>query len=405
MSLTENSMTMNTFYLGLLIATLMQASLLVAALTLKKKGSRLSNGLLSGIIALFSYYMLIKVLCGTDLILDYPHLAQTYRPLPFLIWPAFYFYLKSMIDPRFHFQIKDCMHLIPFTLYTFYLLPFFLASEEVKLQSVSIPLSGNYFFVVVLQTILLLFYIVQSYRILRSHQEHIQNLFSDIEKKKLSWLNFFLITFGIIWVAAFIKAFLGISYTGDFAIPPILLCLTIYGIGYYALQQPEIFKDNHTEIKPDEKLTILRSAATSSGAGQALNMKSTPKYEYSTLTSQELSKHGQKLIEYLKKEKPYTNSDLKLQDIALFLKLPPHQISQIINTELKCNFYTLINKYRIDQAKSQLIDSGKQHLNIIEIAYEVGFNSKSAFNTAFKKNTGLTPTQYKKQRLSRSAAA
>jgi len=298
--------------------------------------------------------------------------------------------------------------MIPFFLYALYQLPFFLASEEIKLQSVSMPLSGHYFKVVVLQTILLLLYVIQSYRILRSHQERIQDIFSDIEKKKLNWLNFFLITFGIIWVAAFIKFILGINYAGDFVIPPILLCLTIYGIGYYALKQPEIFKDIHNEIHPvksNGKLTILRPVATSSGAGQTLNVKSAPKYEYSTLTSQELSEYGQKLISYLKKEKPYTNSDLKLQDIAHFFKLPPHQLSQIINMELKCNFYTLINKYRINQAKSQLIDSGKQHLNIIEIAYEVGFNSKSAFNTAFKKNTGLTPTQYKKQRLSRYSAA
>ena len=118
-------MTLNTLYLGLLFATLMQSSLLVAALLFNKKGNKLSNRLLICIIALFSYYMLIKVLCGTNLILDYPHLTQTYRPLPFLIWPAFYFYIKSMINPVFRFHIKDSMHLIPFVLYTLYLLPFF----------------------------------------------------------------------------------------------------------------------------------------------------------------------------------------------------------------------------------------------------------------------------------------
>ncbi len=135
-----------------------------------------------------------------------------------------------------------------------------------------------------------------------------------------------------------------------------------------------------------------------------MDVKKSPKYKYSTLTSRELSKYGLKLIQYLKTEKPYTNSDLKLQDIADFLGLPSHQLSQVINTELKCNFYALINKYRIDQAKRQFIDPDKQHLNIIEIAYEVGFNSKSAFNTAFKKNAGMTPSQYKKQQSIRSAA-
>jgi len=249
---------------------------------------------------------------------------------------------------------------------------------------------------------LLLFYIAQSYRILLAHKMHIQDIFSDIEKKKLDWLNFFLIAFGTIWSAAFINSVLGIQYTGNFVIPPLLLCLTIYCIGFFALKQPEIFNKQDIEIDPDKpRFTVLDFP----GTRQIANVKNPPRYEHSTLTSHDLSEYGQKLIQYLKKDKPYTDSDLKLKDIAQFLELPSHQISQVINTELKCNFYTLINRYRIDDAKRLLVDPDKQHLNIIEIAYEIGFNSKSAFNTAFKKNTGMAPSQYKKQELSRSEAA
>jgi AraC-like DNA-binding protein len=65
----------------------------------------------------------------------------------------------------------------------------------------------------------------------------------------------------------------------------------------------------------------------------------------------------------------------------------------------------LINKDRIDEAKRNLFNPDKQHLTIIDIAYEVGFNSKSAFNTAFKKSTNMTPSQYKLTRLDTSVAA
>jgi len=208
-----------------------------------------------------------------------------------------------------------------------------------------------------------------------------------------------------------IKFISGIEYTADFVIPPILLCLTIYGIGFYALKQPEIFKDIRIETaltEPENERTgppVDFPPKRSLSAEQPLNGKRHPKYEYSALTQLDLSSYRKKLIEYLEKDKPYMNNELKLQDIASYLGLPPYQLSQVINAELKTNFYSLINKYRIEEAKRLLIDPNKQHLNILEIAFETGFNSKSAFNTAFKKNTTITPSQYKQAQIHQSIAA
>ncbi|MCP4625395.1 MAG: helix-turn-helix transcriptional regulator [bacterium] len=367
--------------------------------------------MLIGIIALFSYYMLVKILCGTKLIFDYPHFAQTYRPIPFLIWATFYFYVKAMTNPSFRFQVIDCIHLIPFILYSLYLLPFFMADETIKINSASTPLPTHYILAVVLQTGLLLLYLIQSYRILRDHRRHIQDLFANIEKEKLNWLKYLLIMFGIIWVAAFLKFISGIEYTADFVIPPILLCLTIYGVGFYALKQPEIFKDIRIETAltgSDDEHTgspVESNPANSPQEEQTSVVKHHPKYKYSSLKPRDLSDYGQKLIEYINKDKPYINNELKLQDIASYLGLPPYQLSQVINTELKTNFYSLINKYRIEEAKRLLIDPDKQHLNILEIAFETGFNSKSAFNTAFKKSTTMTPSQYKQSQIHQSMAA
>jgi len=404
-------MTVNTLYIGVLIATLAQGTLLIAALLFNKNSNKLSNYLLIGIIALFSYYMLIKILCGTNLIFNYPHFAQTYRPIPFLIWAFFYFYIKAMTNPNFRFQLKDSIHLIPFSLYTLFLLPFFLSAASVKIETASTPLPTHYILAVVLQTILLLLYLIQSYRILRDHRRHIQDLFSNIEKMKLVWLKYLLTVFGIIWVAAFIKFISGIGYTADFVIPPVLLCLAIYGIGFYALKQPEIFKNIKIDIfhtEPESEHTVPSVddfGKRSQSAEQLLNVKRYPKYEYSSLKPRDLSAYGKKLIEYIKKDKPYADNELKLQDIASYLGLPPYQLSQVINTELKTNFYSLINKYRIEEAKRLLIDPNKQHLNILEIAFETGFNSKSAFNTAFKKNSTMTPSQYKQAQIHQSIAA
>ncbi len=138
-------MTANTLYIGLLIATLTQSTLLIGALLSKKNSNKIANFLLVGIITLFSYYMLIKILCGTNLIFNYPHFAQTYRPVPFLIWALFYFYIKAMTNPNFRFQLKDGIHLIPFLLYTLFLLSFFLSNASVKIEAASTPLPTHYF--------------------------------------------------------------------------------------------------------------------------------------------------------------------------------------------------------------------------------------------------------------------
>jgi len=204
-------------------------------------------------------------------------------------------------------------------------------------------------------------------------------------------------------------------------LPPTLLCLTIYAIGFYALKQPDIFRDISIEtVKTDDISAELPVNASSqeetvrtddmsaespvtpvnaSSPIQSSRINQPAKYEYSKLTSDELTAYGEKLLEYLERKKPYLDNDLKLQDIADTMGLPSYHLSQIINTQLNRNFYDLINSYRIEEAKRQLSDPDKHDLKILAIAFEAGFNSKSAFNVAFKKYTNITPSRYRQSQL------
>lgn len=188
------------------------------------------------------------------------------------------------------FQVKDGIHLLPFVLYSSFLLPFYFADETTKLQSVSGPIPFHYILAVVLQTALLLFYLILSYGELRDHQHHIEDVFSNLEKVKLNWLKHLLVAFSVIWGAAFIKAFVLVSHKADFVIPPILLCFTIYAIGFYALKQPEIFKD--ISIGPayeDIEHIVFPVPVKTPLAERPLKNEQLPRYEYSGLTPKELS--------------------------------------------------------------------------------------------------------------------
>ena len=104
----------------------------------------------------------------------------------------------------------------------------------------------------------------------------------------------------------------------------------------------------------------------------------------------------EKLISYMETEKPYLNPSLSLRNLADQMEMNSRELSIIINQKLNQHFFDFVNGYRIKEAMDILVDPAKTDETVLEILYEVGFNSKSSFNTAFKKHTGKTPTEFRK---------
>jgi AraC-like DNA-binding protein len=106
------------------------------------------------------------------------------------------------------------------------------------------------------------------------------------------------------------------------------------------------------------------------------------------------SKEIKKLTLFMEREKPYLDDQLTLQKLADRIEMPEKNVSKLINQQLGKHFFDFINQYRIQESKKLLSD--KTALTVLEIVYQLGFNSKSSFYTAFKKETGQTPTAYRK---------
>lgn len=96
-------------------------------------------------------------------------------------------------------------------------------------------------------------------------------------------------------------------------------------------------------------------------------------------------------------ERPYLNPDLNLPQLAKDLDIPSHQLSQVINKNIGLNFFDFINSYRVEEIKAKIANPEYNKFSLLGIAFESGFNSKSAFNRVFKNLSGETPTQYKKR--------
>src|SRR5207253_4265417 len=106
-----------------------------------------------------------------------------------------------------------------------------------------------------------------------------------------------------------------------------------------------------------------------------------------------------RLQNYMQQNKPFLDSELTLDELAVQLQVKPKLLSQTINEVAQQNFFEFINHYRIEEAKRLLTNPKDKKITVLEVMYEVGFNSKSSFNTLFKKATGLTPSEFKKNHL------
>lgn len=122
------------------------------------------------------------------------------------------------------------------------------------------------------------------------------------------------------------------------------------------------------------------------------------KYEKNRLGEQQRERYLEILINYMDEYKPYLNPEASIKELSMATGISSHTISQVLNTCLKKNFYDFINSYRITQSIKLLNEARNCPMTITEILYESGFNSKSTFNTAFRKHTGMTPSEYKEKK-------
>ncbi len=124
-------------------------------------------------------------------------------------------------------------------------------------------------------------------------------------------------------------------------------------------------------------------------------LKGGEKYKKSNLPEETAEIYTRKIIEYMEERRAYTDDDITFQKMARDLSIPPYQLSQVLNTKLKMNFYNFINTYRVEEAKKLLANPEFRDTKILEISQMAGFKSKSVFNSVFKDFTNLTPKEYR----------
>ena len=159
---------------------------------------------------------------------------------------------------------------------------------------------------------------------------------------------------------------------------------TPFVLGYFAIYKSKIVK---LSTGPLSINGVLTGGGVSSG-------QSSEKRNDDTMDEVVMKQFKDKLESYMENHKPYTNPHLSINDLAGKLKMQPHVLSRVINESYEKNFFYFINEYRINEFKRKLEDPEYKKYKLLSIAFEVGFNSKSAFNRSFKKLTNYSPSEY-----------
>lgn len=328
----------------------------------------------------FSLYVLEFALYYTNFFYNYPALVFVTVSFPLLFGPLLFFYVSELSHSPNRPGVQTLLiHLIPFLAYILYLLPEYFSSSDEKLnvfinsiRSSEPHFSYLFYPIEVFKLIQLLIYVGLTIALVKKT--------SSLKPIHYQWVQ--LLIAGFILYAIFdgLHAF-ELYYFGyqNIALLGNLLFILgaglIYYIGYKSLQRPELL------------------------VGKLGRLTNSIAYSKSTLTEAQAKTIRDKLTHLVEQEQIFLEDTISLPSLAQKLQTTTHILSQVLNEQMGMNFFDFINSHRITEAKKRLISSQYKHLSIEGIAFDVGFKTKTSFNTAFNKFVGTTPSKFRARQL------
>ena len=382
--------------IGLILILGAVQGLFLATLLFTKYRSHPANRYLGFLILAYSVFIINFMVSSIEpLQQHYPHWLLIFSGLPFLFGPLHMIYVGALTDTHLPFARMHWYHFLPFILYKlFYLQIFFMTREELYAVFLRIRQTSEPFHIMLtglLVAVIGLTYIIIALILFKRYSVKIQNIYSSLDKVNLYWLRFFTYAALFVWSVVLIENVLsasGINMEDYFQVVPLLTSIFVYATGYIGMFKSEIFEQ--PEVQEN-----LRQAHEIEARKNII--KNDKKYEKSGLTGEKAAESLSRLQQLMEQDKPYLNPNLTLNDLSEKLNISNHNLSEILNTQLNQNFFDFVNQYRVKEVRKYLEDKNKDHLTLLSIALDAGFNSKSGFNLIFKKYMHVTPSEYRQR--------
>lgn len=317
-----------------------------------------------------------------------PHLmAGLSFPTDLLLLPMFWFYVRAMTTERASIWARiDLLHLLPAVigLLIFLLLLYASNADRVALfetgRDRTSTLQTTLFFLIIgLYVTWLCQWLLYSVMILRRlivYRARLKELFASKEHLELGWIGWLgvLILIDWAWVAAvfILEAFTNITPIEEPWLSLLDLAL-VWTIAIWGLRQ-------------------VPGLAAEVAATEAVE-RTNAKYEKSALGDDQIARLAEKIEAAMREDQLYRDLNLSLSVLAKHIGARPNYVSQTLNTKLDATFFDYVNRWRIEDAQSRLTSSTD---TVLEIAFAVGFNTRSSFYTAFRRHCGMTPSAWRK---------
>jgi AraC-like DNA-binding protein len=298
--------------------------------------------------------------------------------------PLIYFYVVSLINPKFSFKGKDWLHFVPFFIAQIYaFVVYFRAlqtSDFNEKNNIAESLGFDYVkkwdeYILVIALVCYIFY---GYKALRNYKVWLDNTTSDSMYPDFKFLR------NILELTAIVGVFLVVNHTLDILFEfrnitvlhwhliNLFITFLIYYLGIKAYMQP-----NYAAIE-NELPAKDHSAAVAP-------------------TTAKFTETIGKLETAMEEDRLFLNPKLSIYELSIKLEVSQKSVSQAINNHFNMSFRDFINSYRLEEVKAKLKDTGYSHMSILGIALECGFNSEASFYRIFKKNTGISPKEFMSQ--------
>ncbi|WP_295800558.1 ABC transporter permease [Mucilaginibacter sp.] len=341
-----------------------------------KRINRPANRFLSlalGVIVLWMTWIL-----GVDIGLTTYFPRWSWLPLQFslALGPLLYFYVLKITRPEYNFRWKDLLHFSPLLLQQGVLV--LEIKESIRTGAATFDTLTSHQLIPVLQAlafISVIVYLYWSFRLIERFYRRLKfNNVSDRYRYQLRWLHRSLTGFSLLW----------------------LLWIPFTAVDYF-------YYHRQLSIHAYYPLCFLLAVMTIwMGAIAFLRQEAgvlagTPPFSKPPPPA-EMKERGSWLKKVVKANYYYQDPELSLNSLAAKLELTTHELSRIINTALKKSFNDFIHEYRVADVIRKMQDPAYDHITLLGIAYESGFNSRTTFHRIFKQMTGKSPAEYKAER-------
>ncbi|NMP17288.1 helix-turn-helix transcriptional regulator [Thalassotalea sp. Y01] len=359
--------------LGVVISALVQAT---------SKPKHKQTMYLSGLLVLLIIHILGELYIYSGAYRFAPGLAGFQLPIRMLLGPALYFYAYAAMSADCKRSVRSYLTALLGPLVVIVaMLPFVFAMTAEQKLALADPATRDpelwqiAIYTCLFSAVAFIFftfaYLFAALKLHAQHRKQLMDKYSAIEKRSMDWFRVVLILWGLAWLVYatnYAATFIGVRWFAVATLLPLFELLILIAFTHLAL--------NQSELRESEK-----------GITQQTQQRTT------VIPPEKMHQIAEKLSATMAEKQLYRDDELSLNSLSTSIAVSENYISETLSQFLNTNFFQFVNSYRVEEAKKLLMDSD---MLVSTIAYEVGFKSKSTFNSAFKKIVGTTPTAFKK---------